>query len=125
MKRITAAILAIVLLAALAGCSKDASDGEDEPVTNGYRAMMASKQKEDGWYLTFIYNYVPDENGNPTNPNFFFDGINLKYDYLPDFQIRLTDGSTGEVLDYIEPDLSNIAKIRNIKSFLMRSIAIY
>lgn len=118
MKRITAAILAIVLLAALTGCGKDASDGEGEPVTNGYRAMMASKQKEDGWYLTFIYNYVPDENGNRTNPNFFFDGINLKYDYLPDFQIRLTDGSTGEVLDYIEPDLSNICQNPEYKVIL-------
>lgn len=77
-------------------------------VSNNYKAKSSEENRddntyygqkysyiegEDGWYYFFCINIIDDE-GTTTN---FYDGINLKYKTMDDYNIIIYDETTGDI----------------------------
>lgn len=84
------------------------SNNNDENVSTGtYRHdKTAVYELSDGWYFYCDFEEVYNNDGTYLTSLCSFDGMNLKYQNLSDFNIALINSDTGEITGYVTPTVN-------------------
>lgn len=105
MKKTAILLLCLMLLFALCACDNHEEAPDPEYTRQDRSAVL---QLPGGWVLYYERQEVYDANGAFTQAYCSLDGINLKYQNLSDFNIRLINEDTGEVTGSVPPAVHHL-----------------
>lgn len=97
-------------------CSCDLEDVEDVQNTRLYKNSII--ELTDGWYLFYDYEEVYRADGTLDTIYSAVDGINLKKNDIPGFNVAIIDKQTGEITDYITPAVNTMRMNKKYEKIL-------
>lgn len=99
MKKVASLLLSLVFLFILCACG-NSEENEPQYTRQDKSAVL---ELSGGWVMYYERQEVYDANGSFNQAYCSLDGVNLKYQDLSDFNMRLIDKKTGEVTGSIPP----------------------